>query len=149
MNPISVPVTFSPHIVNGKPRGYYLLVQSLFPNGAPILRRDQFVGFMGGHLIVTVSRHHTWNTLFRMAIHPQWDEHSVTWLDSCKLYRMSKGFRMYIPGTVLCPTSAESKKVETMGIFKKWTYGGGIEPMFFVELPVVSAEVLLGKERFE
>jgi len=145
---IRIPVTLSPHIVKGKPRGYYLLAQRLFPNGAPILRKDQFVGFSGGFMVITVARQNTWNTLMHMAIYAS-DVYGeiFAWLDSCKLYPMNKGFRAYIPGTILRPPSAGSKKVETFGLFQKTAFGGDVADMWYVKVPDVSAEVLLGSKR--
>lgn len=147
MNQIKIPVSLSPHIVAGKPRGYYLLAQRLFPNGAPILRRDQFAGF-NGCLIVTVARHNKWNTFFDMCIQVRkLHEQAISWFGSTKLYPMNKGFRMYIPGSILKPPSADSKKIETIGIFRKHEYFGGVGSLYYLELQEFTAEVLLGKKK--
>jgi len=143
MNPIKVPVTFSPHIVGGKPRGYYALAQWLFPNGAPILQRRQFAGY-NGQLLITVEKPMECKTLLHMALKVSTLQNTpIMWLGACKVYHMSRGFRAYIPGSILCPPSAESEKIETHGFFRR--HGD----LFYMEFPKVSAEVLLGKERFE
>lgn len=146
---VKIQTTLSPHIVDGKPRGYYLIAQRLFTHGLPILRRDQFVGFSRG-LVVTIERHRTWQSLLDIGLRAQsLGGQSVSWLGKIKMYQMSAGFRMYIPGTILKPTSADSKKIETWGIFDKEIYGAGISPLYYLKVPIVTAEVLLGKERLD
>jgi hypothetical protein len=152
MNPIRIPITLSQHIVGGKPRGFYLLAQRLFPNGAPILRKDQFVGF-NGSLIVTVARHNAWDSLLKLGVYADIVEINkhVIWFERAALYPMSKGFRMYIPGTVLTPTMFQQpvheSKIETTGIFHKHDFCGGVEPLFYLEIPLISADVLLGRKQ--
>lgn len=151
MNPIQIPVTLSPHGVDGKPRGFYLLAQRLFTKGSPILRKDQFIGF-NGSLIVTVARHNAWDSLVKMGVYAHLlDSTRVFWYDKAALYPMTKGFRMYIPGTVLTPGMFQSpavvSKIETTGIFRKHDFYGGIEPLFYLEIPLISGDVLLGRKQ--
>ena len=149
MEPVRVPVTLSPHIVNDKPRGYYLLAQRIFPQGAPILRRQQFVGF-NGRLIVTVSRHRTWDNFLKMGIHArELDGQAITWLDQCKLYPMAMGFRMYIPGTILKPASAGSEKVESIGILREQKWGGNTASTFYLEIQKIDADILLSRKELK
>lgn len=146
MNPIRIPVTMSPHIVDGNPRGYYLLAQRLFPNGAPILRKDQFVGF-NGSLIVTVARHNTWDTLMDMNVYARdIGKNTAAWFGKTKLYPMNKGFRMYIPGTILKPPSAEAVCKQTTGIFSQFRFYGGVDDLYYLEIPSIGGDVLLGRK---
>ena len=143
---IKIPITLSPHVVGDKPRCYYLLAQRLFPNGSPILRADQFIGFSDGSLILSVDRHNTWNTLFEMMLHTMdIKEPRFIWLAKAKLFGMAKGFRAYIPGTILKPTSAESGKINATGIFTNITFGEGISPLFYLKIPIITADILLGR----
>lgn len=136
-------VTFSPHIVEGKPRGYYLIMPYLFPNGTPILRRDQFAGFDGRGLIVTLSRHNAWNTLKHMAIQiPK----LATWLGTCRLYVQKHGVRIYLPSSVLKPTPAEEKR-ELRAELLKESFGAGVADLWYVRIPGVDADVLLGRKK--
>lgn len=136
MKDIRVPVSLSPHIIGGKPRGFYLLVQRLFPNGAPILRKQQWLGFNGRCLQVTVDYSPDCDSLLKMAIRYP----AVTWLAPAKLWPMAMGFKSYIPGTILKPESAEVGKVETMGVFKQES------DLFFLEIPLLDGEILLGRK---
>jgi len=143
MKPIQIPVTLSPHFGGGKPKGYYLIAQRLFPDGAPILSKHQFVGF-DGSLVVTVQHPGEWDTVLKMAIYvSKLEDEPTTWLSKAHLYPMPMGFRMYIPGTVLKPKSAEVQKIETIGVFCKW----GL--VYYVYVPKISGEILLGRKELE
>ena len=143
MTPIRIPVTLSPHVVNETPRGYYVLAQRLFPNGAPILTKQQWIGYANGCLIITVNVPHEWNSLLKMAINcPTIGTLPVTWLAPAKLWPMPKGFRSYIPGFILKPNSSKANKIEMTGIFKQYLN------LFWLELPKVSGEILLGRSIF-
>lgn len=145
MDAIQIPVTLSPHIVDNKPRGYYILGQRLFPRGAPELRKDQFVGF-NGSLIISIARHNTWNSILAMGLYAsRLHNRNITWLGEAMVYPMSKGFRIYVPGTTLKPSSA-GKKIETIGVFRMHEFCG-VEPLFYLEIPKINADILLGKEQ--
>ena len=138
MGPIRIPVTLSPHICGGSPRGYCVLAQRLFPNGAPILAKAQWMGFQDG-LIITVDHPAECDTLLKMAIRFP----SVTWLAPAKLWPMSKGFKSYIPGTILKPESAEASKIEVTGVFQQK------EGLFYLSIPALDGEVLLGRKALQ
>ncbi len=134
MDPVKITATLSPHMVKGKPRGFSLLAQRLFVNGAPILTKQQYIGH-NGNLIVTVGYNGEWDTILKIATQMNvLDGKVITWFDYGKLYPMSMGFRMYIPGRVLRPTSAE--RVVTPAIFRKCA------GVFYLELQNVTTETL-------
>ncbi len=64
MEPIKIPVTLSPHYGDKGPKGFYILAQRLWPEGAPILNKVQWVGYFGT-LIVTVQHPGEWNSLLK------------------------------------------------------------------------------------
>lgn len=145
MEPIRVPVTLSPHVVNGKPRGYYLLVRKLFLHDTPKIRKQQFIA-VGNCLRYTFGTPPQWDTLVKMGVYCQTlDENPVSWISEAKVWPLKGGFKGYIPGTILKP-SAESIKWSGMGVVKAQAYGG-VSPVYYVELPGISAEVLLGREK--
>jgi len=149
-NPIRIPVSLSPHIVNGKPRGYYVLAERLFAkNKNPHLVRNQFVG-VAKSLVISVSHNSTWDTLLEMSISiphlpsaPQ-RANRVYWLDKAKLYPINMGFRAYVPGSVLKP-EPDAEKIETMGEFKRFQMG--TTDLFYLEIPIITLDILLGKEK--
>jgi hypothetical protein len=112
------------------------LAQRLFPNGSPILAKAQWIGFNGQCLILTVDYPFENDTLLKMAIRCPF----ATWLAPAKLWPMSKGFKSYIPGTILKPESAEAAKIETTGVFTR--YSG----LFFLKILILDGEVLLGRK---
>lgn len=129
MDPVKITATLSPHKA-----GFYLLAQRLFIHGAPVLAKHQHIGH-NGNLIVTVGFNGKWDTTLKMATQMNvLDGKTITWFDYGKLYPMSMGFRMYIPGRVLRPTSAE--KVVTPAIFRKCC------GVFYLELQNVTTEIL-------
>jgi len=142
---VRIPITLSSHIVNGKPRGFYLLAQRLFPNGAPSLTKQQYIGF-NGRLFVTVEHDRTWDTLLKVALHAEKlnDKH-ISWLTPTPIYPMPKGFRAYIPGTIIKPASAESQKVEGIGVFRRAIFGVSRDA-YYLEILKLTAEVLLGRK---
>jgi hypothetical protein len=137
---IRIPITLSPHSTNnGKPGGYYVLAQRLFPNGAPVLAKQQWVGFSDG-LVITVQHPGDWNSLLKMAINrPMLNGHSVTWLSPVHLYPMTQGFRVYIPKAILEPP-AEAQKKKTTGLFCR---SGNL---YWLKIPAVSGDVLLERK---
>lgn len=144
MNVIRTPVTLSPHFVKGKPGGYYVVVTRLFPNGNPPLLRRQFVG-VGRHLILSVGRNNTWDSVIKMQVNvPKIDGEDIIWLSSTKLYPINMGFRVYIPGRVWKPKSAEARKVQTIGEFRRFEFG--TTDLFYLEVPKVTKNVIYGTE---
>jgi hypothetical protein len=134
MKEIKITATLSPHMKGNKPAGFYLLAQRLFIHGAPILAKQQYIGH-NGNLIVTVGYNGEWDSLLKMAVQmPELDKRKIAWFDYGKLYPMSMGFRMYIPGRVLRPTSAD--KIVGPAIFRK------CGTVFYLELQNVTTEIL-------
>lgn len=144
MRPIPVPITLSPHIVDGKPRGFYVIVQSLFPKEQPIIFREQFVGFTQ-NLVFTVAHPGEQDTLLKMALYsPTIGDKPVTWLSTTKQYPAGKGLRIYLGGSILKPASADYKKYQTMGVVhKSGTQRGGI---VYVDVPKLDGDILLGRK---
>jgi hypothetical protein len=139
VGPIRIPVTLSPHIVKGEPRGYYALFQRIFPRGAPILVKQQFLGFTQS-LLVTACHPPQCETLLHMAIVcPVLGGNGVSWLHSASVFPMGGGFKAYLSRSIL-PAKLESKKVVTTGLFCR---SGDI---FFVQLPILTGDVLLRKK---
>jgi len=147
VNPLNVPISLCPHIDKEKPKGYYITAQRLFPEGQPVIFRQQFAGYMN-HLILTLAHQSTWNTLLKMVLHaPLLDGVPVNWLAPIKQYRMGTGVRFYLPGSILKPGSAEDEKIETMGIIRRaWFKSGDI---IYVDIPLIDANVLLGKKELK
>jgi len=144
---IRIPITLSPHIVNNKPRGYYLLAERLFLEDMPILTRKQFIGF-DTSLLVTFAWPCGWDSLFKMNHYAgQCGERVIKWISECRLYPFSMGFRTYIPSNILSP-SAGTKKIETTGIIEQLVTGkeGGV---YFVRIPLLSVEIMLGKRKLK
>lgn len=154
MNPIKIPVTISPHIVNGKPRGYYIIAERLFTKSNPHLIRKQFLGIARG-LIISVGRDIHWDSLLKMSIHiPEviytiggCGINKILWLSPTKIYPFNMGFRAYIPGTVLKPESAEAKKIQTMGFFKRFQIG--TTDLLYLEVPLITPDIMLGKTKLD
>lgn len=73
------------------------------------------------------------------------DGKPAVWLGKTRLYRMAKGFRMYIPSTILKPMK-DAQKIETFGYFDSQKYGGGVETLYYMKIPLISAEVLMGQK---
>jgi hypothetical protein len=121
------------------------LARQLFPNGAPILAKQQFVGFANG-LVITAEHNGQWDSLLKMAIHcPQLRGEAVTWLSPASLYPMCNGFKSYVSGKIFRPASAEAKKVECRGFFRDWSIGGNL--IYWLRVPAISGDVLLRKEK--
>lgn len=102
--------------------------------------KQQFVGFTDC-MIVTAAHPPSAGTPLAMAVtYPVLDK-PVTWLAVTALYPMNLGFRMYIPGTILIPDSAEAPKIMTTGIVHKFG------EVFYVEIPRVTGDILLRRKR--
>lgn len=141
MEPITIPISICPHFSQGKPRGHYILAKRLFLQNQPILVKRQYAGF-NGFLFVTVVHPNLWNTAFKIAMNcSQIDGRSITWLGSVPLYAMKGGFRVYLPETIM--KADKPGRIEGVGIFRKYQTPGF--NCYYLELPKLTAEVLLGK----
>lgn len=144
MNPFRVPITISPHVVEGKPRGYYIIVHSLWKDKQPIIFRDQFVGFHKDCLIFSMAHPSEWSSFPKVVIHTAGvSELPRCWLSSVRQTRMGTGVRFYLPGTILKPASLKAKAVETIGAVYKAVYGSG--DLIYVSIPIISGDILLGR----
>ena len=142
--PFRVPMTLSPHYVNGKARGFYLLAQRIWPGGAPILNKKQFIGFNGQCLLVTVEHNGLWKTPLQIFMRAgALQEKGMMWMCAAPLYPMSKGFRMYVPGNILLPRSEGN--IVTFGVFQ---YDVPTK-IYFLEIPEITGNVLLGRIEIE
>jgi len=144
MRPIPVPVTLSPHIVDGKPRGFYVIVQSLFPKEQPIIFRQQFVGFTQ-NIVFTIAHPGKLDTLLKMALYsPTLGSKPVTWLSQIKQYPAGRGLRIYLPGSILKPASAGCKKVDMLGVVLK--SAGDQGGILYLDIPKLNSDILLGRK---
>ena len=142
MEPIHIPVSICPHFSGGKARGHYILAKRLFPEGSPILVKQQFCGF-NGFLFITVVHPPQWNTSFKMAIHvKELDERKVLWLGGCHLTNLAGGFKVYLKEDII--KTKKPGRIECTGIFRKHV-SPGFE-IYYLEIPKLSADVLLGRK---
>lgn len=145
MEPVKIPISLCPHFSQGKPRGYYILAKRLFTEEQPILARRQYVGY-NGFLFVTVVHPNQWNTTFKMVMNcSQMDSRSITWLGSVPIYLLRGGFKAYLPEHIL--KAKKPGRIEGVGIFRKYTAPGF--SCYYLEIPKLTAEVLLGKEKLK
>jgi len=145
MDAVTIPVSICPHFSQGMARGHYILGKRLFLNDQPILVKRQFVGF-NGFLFVTVVHPNQWNTSFKIARHiSQMDDRKIIWLGSVPLYSLPGGFKVYIPETVL--KAEKPGRIEGVGIFRKYQAPGFC--CYYLEIPKLTAGVLLGKEELK
>lgn len=145
MEAVTIPISICPHFSQGKPRGHYILAKRLFLEDQPILVRQQYVGF-NGFLFVTVVHPNWWDTTFKTAISiPRLDGRNIQWLGTVPLYGMRKGFKVYLPETIL--KAKKPGRIEGVGIFRKYV-APGFE-CYYLEIPKLTAEVLLGKEKLK
>ena len=143
MKPVTIPITISPHTHKGKPVGYYIIATRLFPKGNPPILRRQFVG-VGQNMVITVGRDNRLNSVLKLQTFiPKIGEMPVTWLSGVKLYPINMGFRVYIPGRVWKPKSAEDKRIQTIGEFKR--YEMGAIDLFYLSVPKITNDILLEK----
>lgn len=141
MEAIKIPISICPHFSQGKPRGHYLLAKRLFLHEQPIIYKQQYVGY-NGFLFVTVVHPAEWSTTFRTAIQiPEMDGRSITWLGPANLYPLKGGFKVYLTESIL--KAKKPGRIEGIGIFRKYK-APGFE-CFYLEIPKLSAEVLLGR----
>jgi hypothetical protein len=145
MEAVTIPISICPHFSQGKGRGHYILAKRLFLQEQPILVKQQYVGF-NGFLFVTVDRPASWDTAFKTAISiPRMDGMDIQWLGSVPLYGMRKGFKVYLPETIL--KAKEPGRIEGVGIFRKYKAPGFT--CYYLEIPKFTAEVLLGREELK
>lgn len=146
MEAVTIPISICPHFSQGKPRGHYILAKRLFlGEDQPILVRQQYVGF-NGFLFVTVVHPNRWNTAFKIAHNLQvMDGRSITWLGSVPLYGMKGGFKVYLPEHIL--KAKEPGRIEGVGIFRKYSAPGF--DCYYLEIPKLTAEVLMGREELK
>lgn len=145
MDAINIPVSICPHFSGGKPRGHYILAKRLFQEGAPILVKQQFVGF-NGFFFVTVVRPPLWNSTFKIANYiKRLDGREVIWLGGCHLTSLAGGFKIYITEDIL--KAKEPGRIEGTGIFRKYK-APGFE-VYYLEIPKITGEILLGRKELE
>jgi len=142
IEPIKIPISICPHSSAGKIRGWYVLAKRLFRGDDPILFKHQFLGF-NGNLIVSVQQAAI-RSLFQMATkYPKLEDRDITWLGKVSLFRLKGGFKVYIPGEYL--EVENPTRVETVGIFRCHTaYNRKL--FYYLEIPAITAEVLLGRK---
>jgi hypothetical protein len=137
---VRINVTMSPHVQKGRPSGYYVLAERLFPRGAPILVKQQYVGYSEG-LVITVAHPAGVKSVLSMAVNvPRLGDKPVTWLAEAHLYPMRLGFRAYVAGRVLKARSTETPRYMTTGLFR------GEGELYWLWIPAVSGDVLLGRK---
>ena len=145
MEAVTIPISICPHFSQGKPRGHYLLAKRLFLNDQPILVRQQYVGF-NGFLFVTVVHPPEWTTTFKIASRIRWfDNRKVFWLGAVRQHLMPKGFKVYLPETIL--KAKKPGRIEGVGIFRKYEAPGF--SCYYLEIPKLTANVLLGREELK
>lgn len=145
MNAINIPVSICPHFSGGKPRGHYILAKRLFQVETPILAKQQFVGF-NGFLFITVFRPGLWDTIFKIANYiKELNGRDVVWLGGVHLTSLSGGFKVYLTEDIM--KAKELGRIEGTGIFRKHK-SPGFE-CFYLEIPKISADVLLGREELK
>lgn len=145
MEAVTIPISICPHFSQGKPRGHYLLAKRLFLNDQPILIKQQYVGY-NGFLFVTVVYPYKWDTAFKIANSvSQIDGRNITWLGTTHLYSFKGGFKMYLQESILKAKSPG--RIEGVGIFRKYK-ALGFE-CYYLEIPMITAEVLLGRKKLK
>lgn len=143
MEPINIPISLCPHFSGGKPRGFYVLAKRLFKEGAPILVKQQFIGY-NGFLFVTVVHPAQWNTVFKIANHiKELDGRKVIWLGGAHLTSLSGGFKVYLREDIM--KACEPGRIEGTGVFRKHK-SLGFE-CYYLELPKITGKILLGQEK--
>ena len=145
MEAVTIPISICPHFSQGKARGHYILAKRLFLKDQPILERQQYVGF-NGFLFVTVVHPGSWDTAFKTAISiPRLDGRNIQWLGAVPLYGLKGGFKVYLPESIL--KAKEPGRIEGVGIFRKYQAPGF--SCYYLEIPKLSAEVLLGRKELK
>ena len=145
MEAVTIPISICPHFSQSKARGHYILAKRLFTKDQPILARRQYVGF-NGFLFVTVVHPNQWDTTFKVASRIRMmDDRSIIWLGTVPLYGLRGGFKVYLPETIL--KAKKPGRIEGVGIFRKYKAPGF--GCYYLEIPKLTASVLLGKEELK
>lgn len=99
-------------------------------------------------MTITVGRNAAWDSVLAMQLHvPIIDNTPITWLSAVKLYPYPGGFRIYIPGKVWKPASAEVTKVQLMGEFKYLKLG--TTELYYLEIPKITKNILMRLEELK
>ena len=145
MEAIKIPISICPHFSGGKPRGHYILAKRLFTKSQPILAKQQYVGF-NGYISITVVHPAKWDTTFKIANSViKLDDRQTLWLGTTHLTPLAGGFRAYLPEGIL--KAKEPGRIEGIGVFRKYE-APGFE-IFYLEIPKLTAEVLLGRKELK
>lgn len=145
MEPIKIPISICPHFSQGKPRGHYILAKRLFREEAPILAKQQFVGF-NGFLFITVVHPALWNTTFKIMNHiKELDGQKIIWLGGVHLTTMAGGFKVYLREDIL--KANKPGRIECTGIFRKHE-SPGFE-CYYLEIPKLTPDILLGRKELK
>ncbi len=145
MEAIKIPISICPHFVKGKPKGHYVLAKRLFQKDAPILLKRQFVGF-NGFLFVTIVRPTNWDTAFKiMRYCSTVDDVEVRWLGQASIFPMVGGFKIYLPEHIMM--ADKLGRIEGVGVFRKYENLGC--EIYYLEIPKLTAEVLLGRKELK
>lgn len=146
MEAVTIPIAICPHFSQGKPCGHYVLAKRLFVGkDQPMLTRRQYIGF-NGFLFITVVHPQNWTTTFRTAIKiSEMDGRKIIWLGATNLYPLKGGFKVYLPETIL--KAEKPGRIEGVGIFRKYEALGF--SCYYLEIPKLTANVLLGKEELK
>jgi len=145
---VRVPITMSVHVQQGKATGYYLIAKSLFRQKV-VLGRRQFAGYSDS-LILTVGgiEHFEWDSVLKMAVNlPVLGDRPVNWLMPISQYASPGGFRMYLPGKLLMPTSAEETMTNLYGEWEKVTVAD--TTLYYLRVPLIGGDVLLGRRKLK
>jgi hypothetical protein len=149
MTPIKIPISICPHTSAGKLRGWYVLAKRLFKEDDPILFKRQFLGF-NGSLLITVVRPNE-DTIFSMfeqiTKYSELEDKEVKWFGQCSLFPLKGGFKVYIPEGHL--RMEKPKRIETIGVFRKHEPLRFGKPVYYLEIPAITAEVLLGRKELK
>lgn len=142
MEPVKIPISICPHFTKGKPRGHYILAKRLFQTGQPILVKQQFIGY-NGFLFVTVVHPYEWDTTFKIVMCcPLLNDVGVKWLGTTHLTPLAGGFKAYLPEHIL--KAKKPGRIEGIGVFREYEAPGF--NIYYLEIPKLTAEVLLGRK---
>jgi len=142
LNPVKIPLSICPHTSAGRVQGWYVLAKRLFAEDDPVLFKHQFLGF-NGNLIISVQQAEI-RSLFQMATkYPKLEDRDITWLGKVSLFRLKGGFKVYLPWEYL--EVENPKRIETVGIFR-CHIAFDRKLFYYLEIPAITAEVLLGRK---
>ncbi len=145
MEAVTIPISICPHFSQGKPRGHYILAKKLFQKNPPILAKQQYVGF-SGFLFVTVVHPAKWDTILRIAYKVlKMNQRPIVWLGTTHLTPLAGGFKAYLPEHIL--KANKPGRIEGIGIFRKYEAPGF--NIYYLEIPKLTAEVLLGRKELK